>query len=119
MKKTSDPRRFVRALAVMVAVAAGCDVCGLVDQEIVVAADDPELGALISDCRDGVVSPPEAMCEEAPAANGISCACRPLCARVFAIVDADPHPPALRTCVLEIDAQDQARITIEYRSVCQ
>ena len=110
-------RRLVLALAALATLAAGCDVCGLIDQEVVVAPDDPDLGGLISDCRNGV-PPATAPACKADLTAAINCACLPLCARVYAIVDPDPHRAALQRCTFGVDSTGQARIEIEYRSVC-
>jgi hypothetical protein len=110
-------------IAALSLLAAGCSVCGLVDQEIVVAPDDPELGPLISDCMNGVPPPPDVACVSPPpsatSSPAIVCACLPLCERVFAIVDPAPNRPSLQKCTFSIDSMQQARIAIEYRSVCQ
>lgn len=116
--------RSLAALALLAVLAAGCTVCGLIDQEVVVAADDPELGPLISDCMNGVPPPADFPCAAAPklAASppGSACACLPLCERVLAIVNPDPNRPALQRCAFSLDAtKGQARVEIEYRSVCQ
>jgi hypothetical protein len=107
-------------LALTAAAMMSCDVCGLIQQEIVVAADDPDLGGLIADCQNGVPSPTSAMCvmPTGPAAK-VFCPCLPLCQRVYAIVDPDLQRPPLEGCSAFVDAQGQARITIEYRSRCQ
>jgi hypothetical protein len=105
-------------LAAIATLGAGCDVCGLIDQDVIVAPDDPDLGGLISDCRDGVPPATAPTCQ--PDVNApIDCACVPLCERVYAIVNPDPHRPSLQRCTFGMDAMGRAQIEIEYRSVCE
>jgi hypothetical protein len=113
-------RRLGVALALALVAAAGCDVCGLIQQDVVVPADDPELGSLVDACRNAtpITDPACAEAERLMPAND-TCACLPLCRRVFEIVNPDPHRPALTKCGLVVDAQNQAHVTIEYRSVCE
>jgi hypothetical protein len=106
--------------ATMAATMMSCDVCGLIQQQIIVAADDPDLAGLVADCKNGVSPPAGSTCvpSSAPGAK-INCACLPLCQRVFEIVYPDPHRPSLEGCAASVDAQGGARINIEYRSICR
>jgi hypothetical protein len=111
-----------QALALALAlgmVTPGCDVCGLIEQQVVVPADDPDLAPLIADCQTPASSTACPTVAGRPGAGDATCACLPLCKRVFAIVDPDPHPPSLQECRLVVDDKGLAHVTIEYRSVCQ
>jgi hypothetical protein len=116
-------RPIVLALALLAVMTAGCDTCGLIDQQIIVAADDPELGSLIADCQKGVAPPTDPTCRPPPpepsSSPTIDCACLPLCSRVYEIVDPDPQRNPLVGCGLSIDSMGPANITIEYRSRCE
>jgi hypothetical protein len=111
------------ALALFGTLASGCDTCGLIEQQIIVAADDPELGGLISDCEKGVPAPADLMCtwpRPAQSTNPtIDCSCLPLCERVYAIVNADPQRPPLVGCNFSLDPMGRADVRIEYRSRCE
>jgi hypothetical protein len=116
--------RLLVILAALGVLAAGCTVCGLINQDIVVDSNDPDLGGLISDCMNDVPPPSSFVClpqpKTATTAPAIVCACLPLCERVFAIVNPDPKRPPLQKCSMFIDSiTKQAHVGIEYRSVCQ
>jgi len=117
---TTAKRALALTLMLAVLTPPSCDVCGLIDQRIFVAVDDPELGGLIADCRDGVQPATEPTCVGPRDSSGqFSCACLLLCRRVFEIVYADPHRPGLERCAVGFDDQARAEVTIEYRSACQ
>jgi hypothetical protein len=99
---------------------AGCDVCGLISQQVVVPADDPDLAALIADCTGKSVPPTTGACMQDPGLYPkIICRCLPLCQRVYEIVDPDPHRAALEWCSGSVDTKGEAHVYIGYRSQCE
>jgi hypothetical protein len=111
----------VLTLAALWIVAGGCDVCGLVDQEIIVGLGDPDLSGLIADCTGGVQPPAELRCPGRSVVREvgtiIDCACLPLCERAYGIVNADPRRPELQGCTVTVG--NEVRIEIMYRSACR
>jgi hypothetical protein len=118
---TSMRRLRLLALAALWLGAGGCDICGLIDQEIIVALGDPDLSGLIADCTGGVQPSAELRCPGRSvvreAGRIITCACLPLCERAYGIVNADPRRPELQGCTVTVG--DEVRIEIVYRSVCK
>lgn len=79
------------------------DECGTIKQTVEVAAPDAELLALITDCKEGRVSPQSQCSGSANASLGssaIACACLPLCERMLALVDGFPGPESLKACTV-------------------
>jgi hypothetical protein len=111
-----------RALLVLVALAGssgGCDVCGRISQEVVVASDDPELGGLIANCAKALPPSASDSCwPEWSASDVAPSSCLPLCERAYAIVNPDPHRSGLIDCAFGM-CKGQAHIELNFRSTCQ
>ena len=117
-------RRALLVLAALAGASGGCDVCGLIDQHVYVAPDDPDLGADLADCMNGVPPLGDPGCIPSSSVDSggdetTGCACLPLCERLYAIINPNPNRPPLVGCAFDSSDGTWAGIEIEYQSTCQ